>query len=464
MDHHSRRFAHALTTASRLVRASAIGVGVLTAACSWGRFDELEDDAPVVLLKKPKQVSSGFGSSLAASPEGERALVFVGGAPGRATGALFDLGSEQSPKRDAIGTDYCSSGGDAACFLAAAPAALGAATPPNDALAPQCFAVGVGTAGDRSPTGVIVECEHEDGERVGYSLAAPQAFVEDLERAIDQQDPELVVMAAGTESPRALAVGSAERRSAWFYTTADGGAEPQELVPPGDPEADYGATIAVLDLEAERLLAVGAPEAGRVHLFAAGEAPRYVGCLGGTPGFGRAMASGAVSRGDASPELVIADGREVRVFAGAALLELEADGTDCSLDALSEGALLASLECEVSGDASGCGAGDFGAAMAVGDFDGDGDGEVAVGVPGMTVRSVRRSGAVLVYDVEGNGDPAELRFISSAETDDRLGSALAAPRIEGRHLLVASAPGGGKTALLYCLDMLPDSLAGARCR
>lgn len=451
----------------RIHKSAGFFLAALTLGCSWGRFDELEENTPVVLLKRPKQVRTGFGSSLATSQTPNRVSLFVGGSPGRSTGALFDLGEEESPTLDAIGTGYCRTEGEDVCFLAAAPAPLGAASLPNLEIAPECFAVGVGATSTDQPVGVVVECEDDRGDRVGYSLAAPDAFVDELQISISEEEPELVVMAASGSDSKALIVGSARQRSAWFYATPDFGAEPLELASGREPEEDYGSTVATIQLEGERLFAVGAPEVGNVHLFLAdsASATRYLGCLGGVPGFGRAMAVGPVTRGDSIPELVISDDQNVYVLSSDRLVDLGTEGEDCTLSSLPEGALYTTLGCESTPSVSGCEISDFGYALAVGDFDGDGDGEVAVGAPEMTVRGVKKAGAIVLYDAEraGDGDLAEIRFISSAETEDLLGSALAVAQIQGRQLLAASARGTGKAALFYCPDMLPNALRGARC-
>lgn len=437
-------------------------------SCSWARFDEVGENTPVVLLKRPKQIRSGFGSSLVGFSTQERGVLFVGGSPGRSTAALYDLGLGTKPGIEATGTNFCLNEGDDVCFLGQSLAALGPATLTDGELAKECYAVGVGSTETAPPLGVVVECETDELERVIYSLEVPEAFAEELALSIEDGEPEVVSFASSQISPRALLAGSPRHGLAWFYPSSDSGAVPASLVPPGTVEDDYGATVAAMDLEAERLFAVGAPEAGQVHLFAAGPEPepRYVGCLGGAEGFGRALAAGPVTRGDGAPELVISDASTVYVLSGPELLALDGGSEECVAPTVPEGALVATLECGSDPDVSGCDASDFGRALAVGDLDGDGDGEVAVGAPGMKVRDIAGAGAILIYDVDASRDTdvTEIRFVSSAARDDGLGTALAVASLGERDLLAASGPGGGKTALFYCLDLLPTELRDARCR
>lgn len=437
-------------------------------SCSWARFDEAGENTPVVLLKRPKQIRSGFGSSLVGYSSEERGVLFVGGSPGRSTAALYDLGVGTSPGIEAIANSFCRSEADDVCFLGETLAALGPAVLGNDELAPQCYAVGVGSTETTPPLGVVVECETEDSERVVYSLAVPEAFAEELSYAIEEDDPELVSLASSAVSPRALLVGSPRHALAWFYPSPDSGTDPVALVPATPVDDDYGQTVAAIDVGTERLFVVGAPEAGRVHLFASDAelTARYVGCLSGDEGFGRALAAGAVTPGDTDPELVISDATRAYVLSVPALLELEQENEGCSTAELLGDAVIASLECGSDDEVSGCQDSDFGRALAVGDLDGDGDAEVAVGAPGLRVRGVTRAGAIAIFDVESSGDEdlAEFRFVSSAAQDDALGSALAVARVGERDVLAASGPGGGKTALFYCLDLLPAELRDARCR
>jgi hypothetical protein len=217
-----------------------------------------------------------------------------------------------------------------------------------------------------------------------------------------------------------------------------------------------------------RLLAVGIADTSEVRLFWApdGATPTYVGCLGGTPGFGRAFATGRVLGDDDS--LVVSDDSIVYVFDAAKLATLQPPAVDggCSLGALPEGALVSSFTCGSTKNISGCAGSRFGAALGVGDLDGDGDGEVVVGAPNMTVRHNAGAGAALIYDVEkpNDFDLLDIAFLSSADQDDQLGSSIALPDVGDRQILAAGAPGNGKVALFYCFGFLPDDLRGPRCQ
>jgi hypothetical protein len=170
---------------------------------------------------------------------------------------------------------------------------------------------------------------------------------------------------------------------------------------------------------------------------------------------------------DGVDELLIADALTVTVFDGAALELLPSStATDCTLAALPANAVLASFGCGATPDVSGCGASEFGEALAVGDIDADGDGEVAVGAPNMSVRGESSAGAVLVYDVE-SAEPHALRdarYLASAELGERLGTSLAMPRIGDRSVIAAGAAGAGKTVLFYCSPLLSAAQRGTRCQ
>lgn len=439
-----------------LVFAAALELG-----CSWQRFDDVSEDAPIVLLKKPGKLESGFGVSLATATLDDQVLVLSTGSAPSSPGAVFDLGPGQAPGLDARDTGSCDTG---ACALAMQPAGLArAATSGEDQ--ELCFAVGTGESA--SGEGIVVRCLN----KVEYALEIPDGvrqFVLDPVLDGDRERLETFVMTSDASETPALLAGVPFARRAWFYPPGE--VDFVSLATPGDDES-FATTLAVLRIEGAddaRIFAVGAPDEGHVWLFRSddGASAFPIGCLGGVPGFGRTLASGFVDD-DATDELVVADDFNVTIFDGRSLIELpRTESETCSLGGLHQGAIVTSFSCGSNGATTGCEDARFGAAIAVGDLDGDGDGEVIVGAPEMTVRDASRAGALLVYDVEGDRpwEFDEIQFLSSADEGDQLGSALVAPRQEDRAVIVAGAPGNGKTAVFYCSSLLPEDLIGARCR
>jgi len=449
-------------------RASAgwvlgLGAGLLVSACSWGRFDDLSDSAPVVTLERPDTVHSGFGSSLAAARLDDRVRLLVAGSPGARGAALFDLGTGSSPSTDAVDAHHCVGDSDP-CRLARLVAGMGHATASGfgDDPLELCFIAGIGRQ-ETQGTGLVGRCDdHRE-----FILAVPDGAVETaIEAAATDDQPLSLVVSADHDATPALVAGFGDEQAAWYYPAGE--EHPQPLVAPASPvDESYGNTVAVLRTEPARILAVGAPEQGHLWLFRheAGSSPRAVGCWSGPPGFARTLAAGRVDDDD-DDDLVVADDVNVTVFSGARLLELHSGTADCSLAALPDATVIASFGCGTTADVNGCDDGAFGRALAVGDLDGDGDGEVLVGAPRMTVRDTERAGAVLVFDVEPDS-PNELSgvaFVSSAETGDLLGSALATPSLDEHDIIAAGAPGGSKVALFYCTRLAGGGTVGERCR
>jgi hypothetical protein len=334
-----------------------------------------------------------------------------------------------------------------------------------------CFVDGAGTAsGD---VGIVVRCTDD----VEYVLDMPAVAQELLEFALDNAQPVLFRFGADNGSEPGLLASADEETAVWYYPPLS--RKFVDLPNPADSKGrwaeDQARNLAIARVGDGKLLAVGMPDEGAVRLFFApdGSAPSYIGCVGGTPGFGRALSTGPVLENDTDDELVISDNSLVYVLDGAKLASLvPTAGTDCSLGALPAGSLVTSFTCGSTKNISGCESSGFGAALGVGDLDGDGDGEVVVGAPNMTVRHVEEAGALVIYDVEPppNGGADELyrfkdiAFLSSADQGDRLGSSIALPRIEGRQVLASGAPGGNKAALFYCPSFLPAELGGSRCQ
>ncbi len=455
------------------VKLVATAVALSAASCSWTRFDDAQDNAPIVLLNRPDKLNSGFGVSLATATDEDRVRLLVGGVSHVSPAANFSLGTGSDPKLDSIGAGFCDQGNaNNPCFLGKSIAGRGLSRVPGQVAdgtrEPLCFIVGIGAA-QGTGSGLIGRCD-DDTE---YALPVPEEVDKKLIQPTlggDKRDE--VVISAGkntvnAEGGSALIAGAGRLRLAWYYV-ADS-LKPVSLVP-GTVDESYGSTVAAFRVGKDtQLFAVGAPEKRQVWLFRAkaGNVADSLGCIGGLPSFGRSLAAGLVTPDDIDEDLVIADANNVHVFDGAKLAKLPATTSSaCGLAGLPAGTLITSFDCGSDNNVSGCATSNFGATLEVGDLDGNGDGEVIVGAPGMTVRDVSGAGAVLIYDVDTNGTRphslSDIKFLSSAEGDDRLGASLAVPYIGDRNIIAAGAPGNGKVALFYC-SSLPGFAGGGRC-
>lgn len=445
-------------------------VAASSAGCSWTRYDDVVEKSPIALLNRPKAVSDGFGTSLATATVNGSVTLLVGGTPLKSGGAEFELGTSDAPTLEARDTGHCL-GSDAPCYFSSTPVALARAQGPGSMPRSLCFVDGGGTAsGD---TGVAVRCTDD----VEYGLDVPPVVAGLLDFSITNAQPTPFRFGADHGPDPAFLATADEESAVWYYPPLS--KTFVNVLNPADAKGRWAKpelrTLSVARVGADdRLLAVGVPSEGTVRLFSVvGDAePVYVGCLGGTPGFGRAFATGPVVAGDSDDELVISDDSIVYVFDAAKLATLApAVGTECTLGALPEGSLVTSFTCGSTKNISDCDSSEFGAALGVGDLDGDGDGEVVVGAPGMTVRHVKRAGALVIYDVEEPKSSKEhlydfkdIAFLSSADADDQLGRSIALPDLGDRQVLAAGAPGGGKAAIFYCPSFLPAALAGDRCQ
>ena len=440
-----------------------------SAGCSWSRYDDIVENSPIVLLNRPKAVSDGFGSSLATATVGDSVTLLVGGAPLKSGGAEFDLGTSDSPSLETRDTGHCL-GSDAPCYFSSTPVALSRARGPGPKPRDLCFVDGGGTASSES--GVVVRCTDD----VEYALPVPAVIDGLLDFSIKSAQPTPFRFGADHGPDPAFLATADEESAVWYYPalskTFVGLPNPAEAK--GRWEKQQLRTLAVARMAGDaRLLAVGLPSEGAVRLFVApdGVTPSYIGCLGGTAGFGRAFATGPVVKGG-DDSLVVSDDSVVYVFDATALSTmLPTAEADCSLGSLPEGSLVTSFTCGSTKNISDCESSEFGVALGVGDLDGDGEGEVVVGAPSMTVRHTSRAGAVIIYDVDPPQtakdhlyDFKDIAFLSSADADDQLGRSIALPNLGDRQVLAAGAPGGGKAAIFYCPSFLPAKLAGARCQ
>lgn len=441
-------------------------VALAAAACSWSRFGDVTESTPVVRLNRPDNMNTGFGVLLASGNLDGRSLLLVGGESGTSPVALFDLRKGEKPNLDSIDAHFCN-GVQGKCFLGSSMVYL----PHTVTSAEQdhrpvdsCIALGLGKP-NFGDYGVLFECQ----DQTAYSRPVIPSYYSDVKFALDKDQNETIAVAGDGYDEPLLVVGAPAALGsgrAWYY--AAGGDEPIELKPPKRTADGYGSRVAAVPVGGGRtLLAVSAPNAGELHLFRADEAgATYLGCLGGTPGFGRTLASGFVSGPGVAPELVVAGYDAVFVLESAPLAALpEAKNISCTLAALPPETLRNSFGCGSTKDTGDCSSSDFGVALAVADVDGDEDGEVLVGAPQMSVYGEHGVGAILVYDLDAPGDGAlsDVRFVASGKSGDALGGAVTAGSNGSRDIIVGGEPRSGQVSLHYCSSLVPSALGGTRC-
>ncbi len=141
---------------ARISTLSSLALALGVAACSWARFDDVSENAPVLLFTKPSNVSYGFGSSVASGEADGFYRVFVGAGPGRTGGAEFEIGPKQGASKDAVRSGHCGVG----CTLAKTAASLRRATlEAKDRTL--CVAEGLGTGEGQKPLGIQIQCAGE---------------------------------------------------------------------------------------------------------------------------------------------------------------------------------------------------------------------------------------------------------------------------------------------------------------
>jgi hypothetical protein len=295
--------------------------------------------------------------------------------------------------------------------------------------------------------------------------------------ALDTGAPPPPVRFAAAHGDPSVVVGAMPvLNQLWMYPVGESRCKKLPLPSPPRPEV-WGDAVAVASVvQGGHLMAVSGlrnddplDNTGRVWLYRMLPGQTQASLWGCIPGmranFGRYLHVGQLT-GDASEELLVADGNSLMIYDTGALAEAPGS-TTCSSPLLPNGAYVGRVGCEETTKVRGCGnpASDFGRAVAMGDLDGDGRRELLVGMAGLEVDGELEAGAVLVYRVDaGYVGLLEARYLASASTGDRLGFSIGAVRAGRRDIVAAGAPGTAAFFLFYCSTLGGASVDSTRCQ
>lgn len=450
----------------------------LLSACDPGVFNDLSDGASTRALSAPDGFGNGtFGLRLAsveapfgAGIEATRFAAVGGAGSGFAvyglwTGATLDLG---------LKADGCNDLGDLC------PPDFGADVAGVHSWDGQgaCFAF---TAPADAETRVV--CENSNG---GTIIRDAALVDEELGRSIAG-----VPVADHPVGVALLGAPGANAKAGALYRLEDGGFTHTPVPLPasltlgaGDRFGDAIATAVVpadstvTALADAVLVAVTASGTDTVYVLAVGDdgggvASELLACIGGSEGFGAALAFGDLT-GEGDPELVIGEAADaagrsetVSIFPLASLTGEAGCGV---APAPAEEIVACPADLEV--DCAGSG---FGGALAIGDVDADAVGDLLIGAPNATVGGEPKAGAAFLLSgslsgLAGVGEARDVLVDSDPEANARLGAAVT---MVGSHIGVSaversepvvSAPGAGSLFVFLCSELETiASLSDSRC-
>ncbi len=429
-----------------------------SSGCTWTRFDDILDNPPVERFDAPTG-TSGLGTALAVFPTtiGWR---LVASASDRVV--AYDLGSGTDPSTTAATTESCV--GDNSCVLAAHLTALKSQSLTGNL---GCAAYGFGSRTDSSGTpswNLWLSC---DGS--SRSLDLPQTAVDWLSapnRFVTAQTVFEVAAPHRIDTP-ALAAALPDAAAIWFY--ADSSVQPVEL--PSLPNAQTaGRALAVIpyyDSDNNMAYIVAASSVtsnDTVWLFQVvpSATPSIVGCLSGSPQFGSLLATGNFDS-DGIDDLLVADSTAVYAIAGSSLKALQPNSTP-SCTPIGSAQVIARATCANLTDLNGCVGSGFASSIAAANLDGNPPDELIVGVQDTAVRGESAAGAVFLYRMGNKSfDVADGLFVSSASSEDRLGTSVATAAVSAVDSVLAGSPGDDSVMEFFCNRLMPAASRSARC-
>lgn len=459
-------------TRSPLTRgAIALACGAaLFGACNPTAFDDLRDEAGIVVADAPDGYArGGYGSVLASFGGvlgGAQVSRLAASAGADSQTRVYGAWTGSNLQMDPAAFDVCKDSGD--CEPGAGESLSGVSSWRGQAL---CVAAGA-PASDL----VLVRCED-----------SPSMSIERVDGASGSRFGAAV---AGLPSGDLL-VGAPMGGSggAVFRASAIGGVTEIDLAAVrASGVSRIGARIATAPTAGGGALAAITATGGTqrrviVAEFDAGGTPTRVSCLDSSyASFGSVVAVGTLVGGDDVPDVVVGDdpalpGRREAVFVydGAVLL-----AAGCPAPATPIAPTVTVTCADTRGVA--CLGSGFGSSIAIGDIDGDHDGDLVVGAPDAAFNGVANSGAVWLFpgngaSVESSG--ADVLTDSEPETSARLGTSVAvvgtraiAPRTPSpmpgdytqRSEVAAGAPGSAEVFVFACSGLSGDGVtAGPRC-
>jgi hypothetical protein len=445
-----------------LRQLSGLLVGLGIVSCSFSRFSDLKDDTPVLLMAVP----SGFddtGSTLAAIKVDKSTYLYAGA---KVNFAFYSMGNDEDPAKDAVGRIGCRP--SEACWIGHHVAGMVRSGKNDEKLG--CFAYGINIDKDEL-SAVQVYCHNAT-----YASMPVPTEVRDVVAAIKKNGKSLTLeLAANRDGVNTTLLGALPNASlVWWYPS--GSTSPRLWQNPFPSKKGVGSALAVLRTSDQPLAVVADTIAdaahGRLWVFRTPTSgpSETLGCISGGKDFGRVLAAGRF-HGTKVDDLAVADAKSVFVLSQDAMLDALAtsqfseDGASADCATLQDLAGVIDTSCKTGDNWSDCAKGEFGASLAPADLNGDDTDELLVGVPGADVRGENAAGVVVVYRATSSKLTAtnDDLFISSAESNDRLGQSVVGVPLSRPDVVVAGAPGGNKVATFFCSSLLEDEDRGTRC-
>ncbi len=453
-----------------VARSAALAGLVVTAAalataCSWGRFDDFENQASTIVLERPDDYPRAeFGLQLSAYEAmsmGKRVSRLATNAGAGSPPQIFGVWNGTDVALGAPLVSVCEGAGGGTCSAEA-----GAGLAGTSVAGDPCVVVGEPDANE-----VTVKCEAAamrgiavaptSGERFGQAIVGlPESLAAALVGA---------PAAAGggklytlTVMPGGLFASSTPVGGLDLALMGAGGSLGGRIVATPATGGAMFATSSHVGTSA-RVAWASLTAPGTAVLRACIDDPS-------TPVLGTSMALGRI-RGDDTPDLALGI-RDPAGMADRAGLVAVYDGgmlpDACSAPTVAP----FMITCPEGLQGIACAGSGFGAAVALGDIDADGDDDLVIGAPFAAVAGTLGAGAVYVVAGPLTGTPAASNFVvltdSTPDQNAHLGAALAVPRtkLDGtpRGEVAAGAPGANAVYVFLCSGLGTDTPAiGPRC-